>query len=305
MRLFSVWFREPKALAIVFLALGGMVAQAVASESQGKGLGVTPGALLVQDVVLGKLYDVSAVSGIPLTIQNDSEQAQTYILSTHRPSELGLHGWLYGYAELPDPRWFWFDPQEVVAEPNSQGQARMYFKIPLEERYYNQHWVFALGIKGKSGTGMVQLALYPRIQLETESKAAVSARPDGPLGLEPSVVRVENLPLGTPRQAKLTLYNNDAAPRRYRLTSKTFPTSAGQVPPISLSQGYEWIPEPSWVSPARGRVTVGSQERAAMSLGITIPKEPGHRGRNWESILFIESDDGRTRFLRVQIQTER
>ncbi len=119
------------------------------------------------------------------------------------------------------------------------------------------------------------------------------------------LVSVKNLPLGTPRQAKLTLYNNDAEPRRYRLTSKTFPTSAGQVPPISLSQGYEWIPEPSWVSPARGPVTVGSQERAAVRLRITIPKEPGHRGRNWESILFIESDDGRTRFLRVRIQTER
>jgi len=291
------------ACVLVSLALGGIVFQAIASEAQGKGLQVTPGALFVQSVFLGKLYDVYEASGIQLTIQNDSEREQTYVLSTQRPSEVGISGWVHGYAELPDPRWFWFDREEVVVAAHGEGRVNMFFEIPQEERYYNQHWVFALGIRG-AGTG-IQLALYPKIQIETISKETVTARPDGPLGLEPSVISIYSLPLGTPRQATLRLYNNTAETRRYRLTSKTFPAQAGQAPPISVSRGYAWIPEPGWISPTKDWVTVGPQERAAVPLRITIPKGPGHRGRNWESILFIESEDGRTRFARVQIQTEK
>lgn len=293
------------ACVLVSLALGGIVFQAIASVAPGKGLRVTPGALFVQGVFLGKLYDVYEASGIRLTIHNDSDREQTYVLSTHRPSEVGLRGWLHGYAALPDPRWFWFDREEVVVGPQSEGHVNMFFEIPQEERYYNQHWVFALGIKGKPGTGMVQIALYPKIQIETISKETVTARPDGPLGLEPSVISIYNLALGAPRQATLRLYNNDAETRRYRLTSKTFPAQAGKLPPISVSGGYAWIPEPGWISTTRDWVTVGPQESAAVPLRITIPKGPGHRGRNWESILFIESEDGRTRFARVQIQTEK
>ena len=86
------------AWVVMSLTLGGIVANAVASESQGKGLRVTPGALFVQNVVLGKKYDVYEASGIRWTIHNDSEREQTYVLSTHRPSEVGLRGW------LPAPR---------------------------------------------------------------------------------------------------------------------------------------------------------------------------------------------------------
>ncbi len=291
------------ACVLMSLALGGIVAQAFVSAAQGKGLRVTPGALFVQSVFLGKLYDVYEASGIQWTIHNQSDREQTYVLSTHRPSEVELREWLHGYAELPDPRWFWFDRQEVVVGPHGEGHVNMFFEIPQEERYYNQHWVFALGIRG-AGAG-IQVALYPKIQIETISKETVTARPDGPLGLEPSVISIYNLPLGAPRQATLRLYNNTAETRRYRLTSKTFPAQAGQAPPISVSGGYEWIPEPGWISPTKDWVTVGPQERAAVPLRITIPKGPGHRGRNWESILFIESEDGRTRFARVQIQTEK
>ena len=239
-----------------------------------------------------------------MTIQNDTEFEQTYVLSTHRPSEVGGRGWLHGYSELPDPRWFWFDREEVVVAAHGEGRANMFFEIPQEERYYNQHWVFALGIRGKGGG--VQLGLHPRIQIDTVSKEAVTARPDGPLGLEPSVVSIDNLPLGTTRQATVRLYNNDAETRRYRLTSRTFPAQPEQVPPIYVSRGgYEWIPEPGWVSPLKDRLTVGPEGSATVSLSIEIPKNQDLRAKLWECILFIESDDGRSRFVRVQIQTER
>lgn len=294
------------ASVLMCLALGGLVAQAVASESQGKGLRVSPGALFVQHVFLGKLYDVYEASGVQLTIHNDSEREQTYVLSTHMPSDVGAHGWLHGYAEVPDLSWFWFDRYEVVIAPHGEGRVNMYFEIPNEERYYNQHWVFALGINGKPEPGnVIQLGAYPQIQIETKSQEGVGARPAGPLGLAPSVISIGNLPLGTPRQATLRLYNNTAETRRYRLASKTFPAQAGRLSPIAPSRGYEWVPEPSWISPQKEQVRIGPQESAAVSLRITIPKDPDHRGRRWESILFIESEDGRTRFGRVQIQTEK
>ena len=97
---------------LICLALAGMDSQADASESQGVGLRVTPAALFVQNVFLGKLYDVYEESGIRLTIHNLSDRERTYLLSTHIPSDVGVRRWLQGYAEVPDLSWFWFDQQE-------------------------------------------------------------------------------------------------------------------------------------------------------------------------------------------------
>ncbi|MFQ5801940.1 MAG: hypothetical protein ACE5JQ_03470 [Candidatus Methylomirabilales bacterium] len=287
------------------LSLAPTILPAHATDPQSLGLKVSPGALLIQNVFLGKLYDVYKESGIRLTIHNQSDTARTYVLSAHLPSDIGAQRWLEGYSEIPDLSWFWFDQQEITIKADGVGYVKMYFEIPKEERYYNQNWVLALGIKGKPEAGpTILLAAYPKIQIETESKEAVRARPDGPIGLEPSVIVIKNLPLGTKGQATLRLYNNDVDTRRYRLASKTFPLQTGELSPIPLSPGYEWIPEPKWIAPNSGRVRVGPKERAAVSLSIKIPKDQDHRGRKWESIVFVESEDGRTRFARVQIETE-
>lgn len=298
--------RSSLAVLFVLVALTPTASLLYAASPQAVGLKVEPGALFIQNVFLGKLYDVYKESGLRLTVHNESSRTRTYILSTHLPSDVGAKGWLQGYSELPDVTWFWFDRQEIKIGPNGVGYANMFFEIPKQERYYNQHWVLALGIRGKAEAGpSILLATYPKIQLETESKDGVRVRPEGPFGLEPSILVIKKLRSASQNQATLSLYNNHVESRRYRLTSKTFPSLKGEPPPIPPSPGYQRIPNLGWIVPNSSRVRLGPRERVSVPLTITIPNDQVHRGKRWESILFVESEDGRTRFARVRIETEK
>lgn len=285
-------------LVLAPIALGGVGPDA--------GLKVEPGALFIQNIFLGKVYDIYKESGLRLTVHNQSDKVRTYTVSTHLPSDVGAKGWLQGYTELPDLSWFWFDQQGITIKANSVGRAKMYFQIPKEERYYNQHWVLALGIRGKGEGGTtILLGAYPKIQLETESRGTVRARGGEPFGFEPSVISIENPFSSREQQTALRLYNNEGRARRYQLISKTFPSRKGELPSVSPSPGYEWIPDPGWIVPKSGRLSVGPMREVSVPLTITIPGNPGNRGKKWESILFVEAEDGRTRFARIQIQTEK
>jgi hypothetical protein len=132
-------------------------------------LGVSPSGFIVHEIAPGRQYDVYRESGVRLTINNGDDSTHTYVLSSHRPSTRGR--WEKGYLEIPDPKWCWFDRQEVTVGPHAKGYANLLLKVPDEEKYYNQRWAVTFGIEGKPGPLGIALAIDVRAQIETQSKA--------------------------------------------------------------------------------------------------------------------------------------
>ncbi len=268
------------------------------------GLRVQPGGLLVQYVPLGTTYDFSENVGIPLTIYNRDVSPHTYLLSTDKPSTVAARKWLKGYLEIPDPSWFWFEKDEVKVEPNSKAEVKMYLNIPDEEKYYNQHWTVALGVKGKPEPGqMLALAVYPRIQIETLSRDGIKERPDGIIGFTPSILSFEDLALGKKEKLKVRIYNNDNRRHTYQIGSNVFPTNPKKEFMHTLPT-YAWIPNPTWIKPGRSCISIKPHESEELTIEIKIPKQKEHYNRNWEAILFVEAKKTLPGFVRIQIKTE-
>ena len=267
------------------------------------GLSVAPGGLAIQNVTPGQTYDLAQRSGVVLRISNHDTRPRTYRLSANKPSAVGNRKWLPGYLEIPDPAWFWFEQDELTIQPESEGSVKMSLKVPEGDQYDNQHWTVSIGVQGISQPGeMLALAAYPRYQIETESKQDIEAIPAGSLGLKPSVLRFEGLPLGTKQEGRMTLYNNDATRKRYTLAAKTIlvdPTREQIVP----SPGYAWIPEPRWVSVRKRRVVIKGQQNRTVTVRLNVPSEPEYYGKHWEVLLWIEPDEGLPRFARIQMET--
>ena len=162
-------------ISIAFFFLGNSIGAGSANVMK-----VEPASLLIQNVVLGEVYDLHKISGISLKIHNQEGRSHNYLLSSHKPSSVGNHKWSKGYAEIPDPDWFWFEKEEVRVEANSMEEVKMFFRIPREERYFNQHWVVTLEVKTKPEQGtLLGLAIYPQMQIETQVKDGLNERPDG------------------------------------------------------------------------------------------------------------------------------
>jgi len=267
------------------------------------GLSVEPGGLLIQQVTLGEVYDLNKEAGIVLKVSNRDEKPRTYRLSTHQPSEVGTGKWLKGYLEIPDPSWFWFDQETVTVDPESDAHVKMFLKIPQEDRYDNQHWVVAVGVRGQAAPGeALAVAVYPHYQIETVSQTDLEALPAGVLGLKPSVLSFEEIPLGKWQESKVTLYNNDTKSRRYRLSIITIPVDVTREQ-IAPSSGYRWIPETRWISVKRRNFHIKGHGARSVSLRVKVPDEPEWYDQSWEALLWIEPEEGLPRFTRIQITT--
>lgn len=266
------------------------------------GLSVQPGGLLIQYVKLGQTYDLYEKSGIALIIENKDDKPHTYILTTSKPSEVGNKKWLKGYLEIPDHSWFWFEKNEVTVEAQSKQEVKMFLKIPQEERYYNQHWAVSLGITGKPEKGeMLTLAVYPRYQIETESKVGLKEKPDGIIGFEPATLIFENLGLEKKEKAKIIIYNNDKKAHRYRIIPKIIEVDPTREQ-IVASPGFSWIPEIKWIR-IKKRLRIEPGETKELIVTVKIPKKEEYQQKKWETLIFVEPVEGQSGFVRIQIQT--
>lgn len=279
--------------------------QPATSEAPRKGMGlsVEPGGILIQRVKPGEPYGLADKGGVALKISNRDVKPRTFRLSSHQPSQVGNGKWLAGYEEIPDPSWFWFDRQELTVEPESDGYAQMFVKIPDDARYRNQRWSVSIGVNGVAQPGeMLALAAYPRYQIETEPGSADAPEaPHGTLGLAPSLLRFES---PAPKEAlrdQVTLFNNDAVPHRYKLSIKTITADATREQ-IVPSPGYAWVPDTTWVAVGKRKVSLKPGEREAIPLTARIPKDAPSGGR-WEVLLWVEPDQGRPAFTRIQLET--
>ncbi|MFH1777521.1 MAG: hypothetical protein ABH952_08205 [Candidatus Omnitrophota bacterium] len=288
-------------ILILFLCYNSIYA-AEEKAAPSMGLSVQPGGLLIQQVKLGETYDLEEKSGITLLIENKDDLPHTYKITTFKPSAVGNKKWLKGYLEIPDPAWFWFDKDEVTVPPQSREKVRMYFKIPQEEKYYNQHWTISLGIAGSAEKGeMLTLAVYPRYQLETESQSGLQETPDGTCGIVPSTVIFKDLTSGTKQKNIVTIYNNDHNVHKYKITSQIIAVdkSREQIVP---SPGYSWIPEITWLKTNKRTLKIKPGKRAELIVTINIPKKSIDVNKKWEALIFIEPDEGRARFMRIKLE---
>lgn len=258
---------------------------------------------MLQKVKLGEEYDIYAKSGVALTIENKDSSPHTYIISTLKPSETGNKKWLKGYTEIPDPSWFWVENNEVLVEAQSKAEVKMYLKIPVEDKYYNQRWTVSLEVKGKSEPGRaLSLAVYPRYQIETESKSGLGEKPYGVIGLEPDTLTFENIVLKNKETKKVMLYNNDIIVHSYSIISKVVDVDAA-VEQIFPSPGYAWIPNPKWVKVNKRQVKVLPGESAELTITVAISQKEKYYQKKWETLIFVEEKQGESGFVRTQIET--
>jgi len=273
------------------------------SIASASGLAVYPAGLLIQSVTPGEVYDISEVSGVTLNITNKDSIPHTYIISVHRPSAVGTKKWIDGYHEIPDPSWFRPEEEEVWIEANETAKIKMSIEIPDEERFYNQSWSVCLWVRGKAEQGsMVALAVAPRFEIETAPKEGLKTRPDGMIAFEPHVIVMEDLLSGSRRAAKVRLYNNDTKRHYYTMVPKIYPKDPekNQIP---ITPGYRWIPDPRWISPDEMKVSVGPEGDAQISFSVYVPEDQACMNQKWEAILFCESEEGRSGFIRLHIET--
>ena len=277
--------------ACVLLALLGLIGRVEAAS-----LKVSPARFIIHDVNPGALYDIYKETGLRITIFNDDDVARTWLLSVHRPSERGQ--WERGYNEIPDARWCWFEQNEVTVAPKDKAYANLFLKVPEDEKYLNQHWIATLGVDGKPGPGGIALAADIRVQIETKSLPDAKQRPDGLLGLAPSIVQFDNIAPGSVEKASVSLYNNDTKAHSYSVTPLFDDKSIEQA--VYLTHSHSAVPDSGWLDFPR-KIDIEAGGVATMDIEIKVPGNASLPGNKFESVLLIKPEEGPASFVRVRL----
>jgi len=268
------------------------------------GLSVEPGWLLIRNVPVGQLYDLDYRTKTRFKVHNGSDKPRRYSLKADKPDKVGVKV-LKGYAGIPDPAWFWFEKNEVLAPANGAEEIKMFVRIPDEEKYCNQKWAVGIDVEGKpeAGEGLV-LAVSPVFYIETEARAEVQEKPAGFPGLAPGTIVLENAALGKSKAiSKIKVFNNDSRPHLYKISS-IIPSAEPGRQVIGLSPGFSWIPKREWLKPDISDLKIGPDEMKEITLDLDIPQKTDFINQRWEGIIFVESEEGLANFARVQIKTK-
>lgn len=281
---------------MVALGLGLLVIIGICPISYAGGIRVSPGAFCLQGMDIGQDADL----GVDLVISNLGDTEDTFTARPIKPSQ-AKNKWLKGYSEIPDASWLYFKEDRVKIGPNSEGKLRMHLKVPEEERYLNQHWMVYVEVTTEGTDKMFKVGVKPNYMIETTSKKKIKERPYSVLGLAPTVVKATEVKEGKKEEVKFKIYNNDEKVHTYTLTSY-IPEASEARQDISLTPGYEWVKDPGWVTPGKAKVKVKPGKTKEVALNVLVPKGLEYQDLGWEGIVFVEPDEGLSRFVRVQIE---
>lgn len=256
--------------------------------SIGYALRVSPGAFCAQGVEIGKDVD----TGLDVVIDNDSNKDLLFSLTPAKPAMPSDES-MKGYQPIPDSSWLYLDKNEVFAPAKGQGKARLHFKIPAEDKYYNQHWIASYRVTPAT-KAFFKPAVATTYVIETKSKRDPKERPFSSLGVAPSVV---NLPIGG--SAVFKVYNNTGEKRNYNLWVFIPKDKPGRLT-ITKSRNFEWLENSSWLKIEKNKFTLDKGMVFEAKLIANLPK--GSDSKKREAIVFAKSNKGETNFVRVWIE---
>lgn len=271
-----------KRLVCVILAF---VALSYSAESVG--LKVSPAEFILHGVSPGKVYDIYRDTGVRITIYNDNDTDNVYLITSHRPSEAGK--WEKGYLEIPDAGWLTFDSTEVKIPAHGQENVNLFLALPEGERYYNQNWVVTIGIMSKPASG-ISLGVYVRVRIETERKERIKEKPDGLIGVVPGTLVFQQ----NETRKYVTIYNNTANTGVYKI----HPLNDGERVKTYLSAGFNTLPEISLLETEETvRIPAGGKRKIPVTLNL--PDSGKSEEKPWEQVVFVEGNNI-TGFFRVR-----
>ena len=269
------------------------------------GMSVNMGIELLQQVPLGESYLLKPV----LIIYNKSDKANTFVLTTVKPST-GL-GTTLGYSDFPELNWMSFEKSQIKIPPNGNDSVRVYLSIPQEDKYYNQHWSVYISVAAGAGGGNISLACYPKILIETENKLSPKQKNNSLLGLEPSVVKFENTPSDRKNPIKkIRIFNNSSKKQVYHIS--VLESKSCVEKRIFQTPGYSWVPDSNWielytgklssVKPTPFNISVDANKSYILQLKLNLLKDEKYK--RWEGIILVESEQGLSNFVRVYIEPD-
>lgn len=268
----------------------------------GIGIRATPATIVLENVPLGKTFDLEKEKGIVISIYNDSDIGYRYHIAAEKPSASDTRA--TGYFDFPEPAWCWFDRETITIEPRTEEKIRLYMRIPDSTQYYNRHWLVAITITPfemltsnyETGASIaVGAYLLYRVETMPRGDGGIKKNEDE-LFTVPSVVEFVDVESGKEYEKTVKIISpcND----KKVMVTRLDPLSEVAKLTILTAPGFIRLNKAEWLS--YDSIAVIKDRIGYLKLKLVTPQNYNDQNYNFEELLLLKCEDKKA-FIRIRI----
>ena len=261
------------------------------SEEPALGLSTDFGTVLIENLGIGKSYNLREIAGTPLKVKNRSTSVVNLKIEVTVPTDkmITRKRRNLGYRELPSLSWVRVANEEFILPPNETAFTDVIITIPDDPSLYGKK--FQASIHSKTvGKNFLQLGVWshiifsivesPEAQAKMEENRKRGLKKSAEFSLLPDKVYISKAPLGKKydirKENKRTIKIANIGEHPVNLELQTIWVKDS---PISLQSGFEQG-HPTWLTPKKKSIHLDVDSVVDPGWTLHLPDDPGLSGKN-------------------------
>lgn len=274
-------------VAIQFVSILG-----ISNPLQAGGLSTQLGEVVIENLQVGKSYNLKELANLSLIVTNTSEFTVNLKIEALQSGDSELK---QGSAPIPDISWVKLSESTFTLAPSYKAISDIILSIPDEDQYLGKKyqvmiWSHTLG--GSEGGMFLAYGLKSRIIFTTEnerpsdSNSVATSGASADFVLTPHEIFLNTVVLGRVCDVQeetgsvLTITNLGNKERVFRLRSQTISESSA-----SLTEGYEDAPDRSYLSFSKSEFLVPAHGTKSVRMLVKFPQKPEYSGKQFMFII--------------------
>lgn len=274
-------------VAIQFVSILG-----ISNPLQAGGLSTQLGEVVIENLQVGKSYNLKELANVSLIVTNTSE------FTVHlkmEPLQSGDSELKQGSAPIPDISWVKLSESTFTLAPSDKAISDIILSIPDEDQYLGKKYqvmIWSHTLAGSESGMFLAYGLKSRIIFTTENERASDSNSVATSGasadfvLTPDKIFLNTVVLGRVCDVQketgsvLTITNLGNEERVFRLRSQTISESSA-----SLTEGYEDAPDMSYLSFSESEFLVPAHGTKSVRMLVKFPQKPEYSGKQFMFII--------------------
>lgn len=252
------------------------------------GLALRFGDVILEDVKPNRIYDLRDVAHVPFGVENHGDADADIIVEFVRPPKNELSK---DYEQIPDPSWFKAIPSKMRIGAHQIGYFDIVLNTPDDETNKGRHFQVT-AIARTTGQGMFDVGVENKIRfsfgpgpdsIAAEKKKKAMQHLD--FDVTPQDMYLTGVAPGTPFDAKkeakktIRVANYSSDPLAVKMTIEKW------NPNIPLPEGYEPLPDLTWLKLKDPTIKVAGEAIGLASVIVNIPNDEKLKGRHFAALI--------------------
>lgn len=276
------------AVRMVMIGLTTLVSMSVGLFAD-LGLSTRFSDVILENLDIGKSYNLSTIKNLPLTMINTSSEEKEILIEIEAPTPEEVKP---GYEEIPDPTWVKVVPDRFRLAAGARNLSDILINVPDDPKLIGRHFQVMFWAHTVD-TGFLGVGVRVRVRFSVKSKSPEVTQmeiqkkkmTEFNFRLDPVTISAGEIVPGKPldlkkeRKVSIKFVNTGADDLKANLQCISY--GDPQRPP----NGYEAIPDEKWIEIEPKILDSKSDSIVPLKITLNVPDKPEYKDKKYAALI--------------------